>query len=135
MLQILLVKGEISDDAKSVLIMSVGSLIDSCILNLACTFHIYYNKSWLDIYKVVNDTLLVRDNKGFSIIGVGTFWIRMYDDIIRTMKVWHVSKMKKNLIYFSLLDFKGYGYSNIGGVLKVCKADLVVMKGKHLYHL
>jgi len=46
--------------------------------------------------------------------------------------------MKKNLISFSLLDFKGYGYSNTGGVLKVCKADLVIMKGKlvnDLYHL
>jgi len=62
----------------------------------------------------------------------------MYDDIIRKMKVWHVPKIKKNLISFSLLDFKGYGYSNTGGVLKVCKADLVVMKGKlvnDLYHL
>ena len=46
--------------------------------------------------------------------------------------------MKKNLISFSLLDFKGYGYSNTRRVLKVRKADLVVMKGKlvnDLYHL
>jgi hypothetical protein len=118
--------------------VSVDSLIDSCILDVTCIFYIYPNRSWLDIYKVVNDTILFRDNKGFSIIGMGTFWIRMYDDIIRTLKVWHVPKMKKNLISFSLLDFKGYGYSNTRRVLKVRKADLVVMKGKlvnDLYHL
>jgi hypothetical protein len=73
MLQILLVKGEIPDDAKSALIVSVDSLIDSCILDVTCIFYIYPNRSWLDIYKVVNDTILFRDNKGFSIIGMGTF--------------------------------------------------------------
>jgi hypothetical protein len=37
--------------------------------------------------------------------------------------------MKRNLISLSALDDKGYKYSGGGGVLKVTKGSLVVMKG------
>ena len=44
----------------------------------------------------------------------------------------HVSKLKKILISFGTLDFNGYTYKVIGGVLKISKGALVVMKRKKI---
>lgn len=62
----------------------------------------------------------------------------MHDGVVRTLEVRHVPELKKNLISLSLLDSHGYRYSAEGGVLKVSRGALVVMKGKivkGLYHL
>jgi hypothetical protein len=41
----------------------------------------------------------------------------------------HVPTMSRNLISLSTLDLKGYKYSASGGVLKVSKGSLIIMKG------
>ena len=66
-----------------------------------------------------------------KIIGIGSIKIKMYDSIVRTLtEVRHVLDFKKNLISLSTLDAKGYRYSGEGGVLKVSKGTLVVLKGQ-----
>lgn len=68
MLQILLVKGEISDDAKSVLIMFVGSLIDSCILNLAAHFIFILIKADLIFIKLLMILFYLETTKDFQLL-------------------------------------------------------------------
>ena len=54
----------------------------------------------------------------------------MVDGVVRTLDdVRHVSYLKRNLISLSTLDIKGYKYTSEGGVLKISKGALVVMKG------
>ena len=54
----------------------------------------------------------------------------MFDGVVRTLgNARHVPNLKRNLISLSSLDAKGYKYTSEGGVLKICKGTLVVMKG------
>jgi hypothetical protein len=63
----------------------------------------------------------------------------MYDGIVRTLTyVRDVTKPRKNLISLGVLDSSDYKCTVQGGVLKVSKGILVVMKAKNignLYHL
>jgi hypothetical protein len=53
----------------------------------------------------------------------------MFDGIIRTLTdVRHVPELKKNLISLGVLDSGGHKFTGQGGVLKVSKGALVVMK-------
>ena len=64
-------------------------------------------------------------------IGIGPIKIRMHDGIVRTLSnIQHVLDLKKNLISLGTLDSNGYKFSAEGGVLRVSKGSLVVMKGK-----
>ena len=66
-------------------------------------------------------------------IGIGSIKIRMHDGIIRTLSnVRHVLDLKKNLISLGTLHSNGYKFSAEGGVLRVSKGFLVVMKGKKM---
>jgi hypothetical protein len=44
-------------------------------------------------------------------------------------EVRHIPTMTRNLISLSTLDLKGYKYYTEGGVMKISKGSLVVMKG------
>lgn len=83
--------------------MFVGSSGDWWILDSGCTFYIYHNISWFDIYKIVNDTILLGDNKEIFVIDVGTIQIRMHDGIVEILEIRHVPKLKKNYFLCFLL--------------------------------
>ena len=85
MLEIFLSKGEVSDDAKSVLTIYIGSSSDAWILDSNCKFYICSNKSWFDTCKVINGTILLGYNNRLSVIGVSTILIRMYNYIVRIL--------------------------------------------------
>jgi hypothetical protein len=74
-----------------------------------------------------------------KIVGIGSVQIKMYDITIRTLTdVRHVPELRNNLISLGVLDSSGYKCTVQGGVLKVFKGILVVMKAKrsrNLYHL
>ena len=54
----------------------------------------------------------------------------MFDGVVRILgDVRYVPNLKRNLISLSTLDEKGYKYTSEGGVLKISKGALVVMKG------
>ena len=70
----------------------------------------------------------------FKVQGIGNFQIRMFDGTIRTFgNVRHVPNLKRNVISLSTLDSKGYKFFSEGGVLKVLKGALVVLKGHKRY--
>lgn len=72
----------------------------------------------------------MRNNSMSQIMGVGTVQLRMFDGIVRILEnVRHVPELKKSLISLSELDSRGYKYTGQGGVIKVSKGILVVMKG------
>jgi hypothetical protein len=69
------------------------------------------------------------DNIVCEVIGYGSVQFRMHDGMIRTLTdVRHVPTMSRNLISLNTLDLKGYKYSASGGVLKVPKDSLIIMK-------
>jgi hypothetical protein len=75
-----------------------------------------------------------------KITSIGNIRIKMFDGVVRTLcDVRHVSEMEKNLISLGTLDSSGYGYKSKGGVIKVTKGAMVVMKGqinsKNIYKL
>ena len=69
------------------------------------------------------------NNAPRKIVGIGTVRIKMFDGVVRTLgDVRHVPDLKKNLISLSTLDAKRYKYTGEGGVVKVSKGALVMMK-------
>ena len=102
------------------------------ILDSACTFHMCRNQDWFTTYETVSKgAVLMGNNTPCKIAGIGTVRIRMFDGVVRTLgDVRHVPDLKRNLISLSTLDSNGYKYTGEGGVLKVCKGALVVMKGQ-----
>ena len=54
----------------------------------------------------------------------------MFNNVVRTLcDVRYVPEMEKNLISLGTLDSNGYSYKSVGGVMKVTKGTMVVMKG------
>ena len=105
---------------------------DDWILDSGCTHHVTPNREFFSTYEPIDggDVLMGKDAP-CKIIGIGSFKIKMYDGVVRTLtEVRHVPELKKNLISLSTLDAKGYRYSGEGGVLKVSKGTLVVLKGQ-----
>jgi hypothetical protein len=74
-----------------------------------------------------------------KIVGVDSIKTKMHDGIVRTLEnVRHVPEHRKNLISLEVLDYDGYKCRSEGGVLKVKKDILVVMKEiriENLYQL
>ena len=69
-------------------------------------------------------------------VGIRTVKIKMYNGSIRTLtKVRYVPELQKNLIFFGALSSLGCWYGVEGGVLKVTKGSMVVMKGKKFGNL
>ena len=57
---------------------SANRLIDSWILDLACSFHITHHKDWFDTYKLVNcGSVLKGNDAACKIVGIGTIKTRM----------------------------------------------------------
>ena len=74
--------------------------------------------------------ILMGNDACCKIVSVGTFRIKMFDGIVRTLEdVKHVLDLKRNLISLSTLDSKGYKHTGEGEALKVSKAVLIVIKG------
>ena len=73
------------------------------------------------------------NDEACKVVGIDTIRIKMYDGFIRTLTdVRHVPKLKKNLISLGTLDSNGCTYKAEGGVLRISKGALVVMKGKKI---
>lgn len=82
------------------------------------------------------DTYESCDRESIFTIGMGTMKIRMHDGIVRTlMDVKHVLELRRNLIYVGALDSKGCKCTTAGGVIKVVRGAMVVMKGEKVENL
>ena len=89
------------------------------------------NWDWFSTYETMSiGVVLMRNNASCKIAGIGTVIIKMFDGVVRTLgDVRHVLNLKRNLILLSILDSKWYKHTSEGGVLKVSKGVLVVVKG------
>ena len=89
------------------------------------------NKDWFSTYKAFsNDDVLMGNNSSCKIVGIGIVKINMFDGIVRNLtNIKHVFDLKRNFISLSTLDLNGYKFIGEGGVIKVSKDALVVMKG------
>ncbi|GKV43027.1 hypothetical protein SLEP1_g50368 [Rubroshorea leprosula] len=126
------------DDGDCVLAASTNSSGEEWILDSGCSFHVCPRHDWFETYKPATGTVVLGDDTALPIVGIGNIRIKTYDGMVRTFEVRHVPGLKKNLISMSELDSKGCRYSYEGGILKVSKGALVILKGKKvggLYHL
>ncbi|GKV31446.1 hypothetical protein SLEP1_g40131 [Rubroshorea leprosula] len=117
---------------------SVHQATGLVIRDSGCSFHVCPQRDWFKIYKPATGMVVLGDDTTLPIIGIGNIQIKMYNGMVRTFDVHHVPGLKENLISMSELDSKGCRYSCEGGVLKVSKRALVILKGKKvggLYHL
>jgi hypothetical protein len=95
------------------------------------------HRNWFSTYQSIDGGVVFMGNDfSCKIVGVGSVWIKMHDGSVRTLTdVRNVPKLRKNLISLGVLDSDGYKCTTQGGVLKVSKGILVVMKGKRIENL
>ena len=79
---------------------NVDRLINSCALDLACSFHVTPHRDWLDTYRLVNcGSILMENNLVCKVVGTTTIKVKMFDNVVRTlMDVRHVPDLQNNLI-------------------------------------
>ena len=71
-----------------------------------------------------------------KVVGIGSIRIKMFDGTVKIpTDVRHVPDIKKSLISLGFLDRGGYKTIVQGGVMKVCKGILLVMKAKNIGNL
>jgi hypothetical protein len=95
------------------------------------------HRNWFSTYQSIDDGVVFMGNDfSCKIVGVGNVRIKMHDGSVRTLTdVRHVPELRKNLISLGVLDYVGYKCTTQGGVLKVSKGILVVMKAKMIGNL
>ena len=68
-----------------------------------------------------------------KVAGIGNIKIKMFDGVVRMLcDVRHIPDLRKNLISLGTLDYNGFSYKSISGVMKVSKGAMTVMKGQKL---
>lgn len=101
-------------------------------LDSGCTFHICPNRSLYHEYKSIDGgSVLMGNNNGCKIVGIGYVKKKMYDGVIKTLHgVRHALELKRNLISLSMLDSLKYSFNldNVG--IRVTNGGSVVMKGE-----
>jgi hypothetical protein len=117
----------------SVIDQNRGRNKEEWILDSGASYHMCINRDWFTTYRpfaggevfMANDTLS-------KAVGIGSIRIKMHHDgVVRTItNVRHMTGMSRNLISLGTLDDSGYIYAGEGGVLKVTKGALTVMKGR-----
>ena len=71
-----------------------------------------------------------------KVVGIGSIRIKMFDGTVKILTdVRHVPELRKNLIYLGVSDTGGYKIIVQGGVMKVYKGILLVMKVKKVDNL
>ena len=128
---------ETSDDSEvNANLVSVSSgnnvLLESWVLDSACSYHMTPKKDWFDTYKPYNGGMVQMGNDATClVIGIGSMKIKMFDGVVRVLSiVRNVPDLRKILISLGVLDDLGYSYSSKGGIIKITKGALMVMKGQ-----
>ena len=89
------------------------------------------NRNWFSTYEPVHKgAVLMGNNASSKVASIGTVHIKMFDGVVCSLSNFrHVPDLKRNLISLSTLNAKGYKYIGKGGVLKISKRAIVMMKG------
>ena len=65
----------------------------------------------------------------YKVVGKNTIKIKTHNGVVKTLTgVQHIPNLKRNLISLGTLESQGCRYSAEGGVLKVSKGSLVLLK-------
>ena len=118
-------------DSSDVLVVSTSESDKSWILDSGCSFHMTPNRDWFESFEQLKGgQFILRNNKCYEIKRIGTVRLKLHDGAERVLQeVRFIPGLKRNLISLGTLDQKGYSYKASGGVLKVSKGCMVVMKG------
>jgi hypothetical protein len=83
-------------------------LMDSWILDSACSFHVTPNRDWFDTYRSVNSGIVTMGNGAHcKITGIENIRIKMFDGVVRTLcDVRHVPEMEKKFNFIRHLRLK-----------------------------
>ena len=105
-------------------------LLESWVLDSACSYHMTLKKDWFNTYKPYNGSMVQMGNDATCpVIGISTMKIKMFDEVVRVLSnVRHVPDLRRNLISLRVLDNLGHSYSSKGGIMKITKSFLMVMK-------
>ena len=104
---------------------------ENWILDSGCSYHMCPHRDWFHSYVRESGVVLMGNSDPCKIFGVGSIRIKMHDGVVRTLtNVRHVPDLKQNLISLGTLEEKGCRYSAVGGVLKVSRGALVLLKAK-----
>ena len=89
-----------------------------------------HNRDWFTTYEpVYNGLVLMGNDAQCKVVGEGTIKIKTHDGIVKTLTgVRYVPELKRNLISLATLESHGCRYSVEGGVLKVSKGAIVLLK-------
>ena len=104
---------------------------DRWILDSGASHHMCPHREWFNTYEEVDGGVVsMANNNVYKVKGVGTIQIQLHDRVVRTFEgIRYVPQLGKNLISLLVLDNEGYTYQGGGGVLRVTKGAMTVMKG------
>ncbi|KAK2966723.1 hypothetical protein RJ640_000624 [Escallonia rubra] len=122
---------EDNSDGADVLSVTISSSDGGWILDTGCSYHMCPNRDWFATYRSFDGgKVLMGNDVACKVVMIGSIQIRMHDGIMRTMTdVRHVPELRKKLISLGTLDSNGSSYRAAGGVMRIMKGALVVMKG------
>ena len=125
---------QVSDDFGEILTVSKGNYTYSqrdWILDTGSANHLCFRREYFDTFQEVQGFVTWGDGTRCRVMGIGTVKIKMFDGAVRTLgDVVYVPKFRRNLISLSQLDSKGCRILSAGGVMKVSRGCMVLMKGE-----
>lgn len=100
------------------LLLSVNSPINSCVLDLGTSFHITTHREIIENYVSRNyGKLYVKYGKPLDIMGVGDICLKMSNDSMwKIHKVRYILKLMQNLILVAQLNDERHNVTFTGGV-------------------
>ncbi|KAK2970683.1 hypothetical protein RJ640_001943 [Escallonia rubra] len=122
---------EDNSDGADVLSVTISSLDIRWILDTVCSYHMCPNTYWFATYRSINGgKFLMGNDVVCKVVGICSIQIRMHNGTVKTLTdVRHILEMRKNIISLGILDSNGCSYRAAGGVMRIMKDALVVMKG------
>jgi hypothetical protein len=70
------------------------------------------------------------NDDSYKVIGIRNIKIKMFNGVVRILcDVRYIPNLRKNLISWGTLDRNGFNFKSEGGVLKVSKGVMIVIKG------
>eukprot|EP00253_Pinus_taeda_P004912 PITA_04912 len=107
------------------------------LLDSGASNHMCIHREWFKTYKSINDGVVYMGNDvTCNIVGIGSIQLQMVDGTTKILTdVRHVPELRKNLISLGALDTYGYKIVIQGGVMKIYKGILLVMKAKKVGNL
>src|ERR1700733_13709640 len=95
------------------------------------------HKYWFKTYRSIDDGVVYMGNDvTCNIVGIGSIQLQIFDGTTKILTdVRHVPDLRKKLISLGALDTDGYKTVIQGGVMKIYKGILLVMKAKKVGNL